>query len=239
MRSLFIASTLAVLASCSSVSPGRLDKLLTETETRFHDHTGFVLYDPEKNETIYSFNGAKYFTPASNTKIFTLYAGLKILGDSVPALEYVHRNDSLVFWGTGDPSFLYPEVFYDSTVYDFLAETEAKLYFSPANFHTTHFGKGWAWDDYNDGYSVERTAFPLYGNAVSIVADHELLRVTPDHFLSRFQTCESRLVTRKPLRLWLLLREPVLPKMYGFSPRYQLRMVPFTPPVASNANKRS
>lgn len=165
---------------------------MTETETRFHDHTGFVLYDLEKNETVYDFNGAKYFTPASNTKIFTLYASLKILGDSVPAIEYVQRNDSLIFWGTGDPSFLYQEVFYDSTVYHFLARAEGELYFSPTNFHTTHFGAGWAWDDYSSGYSAERSAFPLYGNVVSIVADHELLRVTPSYFAPRFETCDPR-----------------------------------------------
>src|SRR5690554_1894000 len=46
-------------------------------------------------------------------------------------------------------------------------------------------------------------------------------------------------VTRNPLRQWLLLREPVFPKMYGFSDAYHLRIVPFTPPVASNSNRRS
>ena len=192
MRLVVIALTLAVFGSCSPVSNGKLNRLLTDTETRFHDHTGFVLYDLEKNETVYDFHGAKYFTPASNTKIFTLYAALKILGDSVPALEYVQRNDSLIFWGTGDPTFLYREVWYDSTVYDFLAEAEGALYFSPANFHTTHFGEGWAWDDYNSGYSAERSAFPLYGNVVSIAADHELLRVAPDYFASRVETMEPR-----------------------------------------------
>lgn len=192
MRSLLITLTFALLASCSPLSRGSLTRLLTDTEKRFHDHTGFVLYDPEKKETVYDFNGAKYFTPASNTKIFTLYTGLKILGDSVPALEYVQRNDSLIFWGTGDPSFLYREVFYDSTVFDFLSHWEGQLYFSPDNFHTTHFGEGWAWDDYNSGYSAERSAFPLYGNIVTVAADHELLRITPDYFARQFRTREPR-----------------------------------------------
>lgn len=192
MRLLLFTFLLVLLGSCSSVSRGKLNRLLADTEKRFHDHTALVLYDIDKRKTIYDFNGAKYFTPASNTKIFTLYAGLKILGDSVPALEYVQRNDSLIFWGTGDPSFLYEEVFYDSTVYDFLARAEGELYFSSANFHTTHFGSGWAWDDYNSEYSPERSAFPVYGNVVSIIADHELLRITPDYFAPRFQTCEPR-----------------------------------------------
>src|SRR6185436_15418019 len=72
-----------------------------QTEQSFHDHVGFVLYDPVANKTIFDHQGERYFTPASNTKIFTLYAALKLLGDSVPALRYVANNDSLIFWGTG------------------------------------------------------------------------------------------------------------------------------------------
>ena len=192
MRSLLIAVALALLTSCSPLSHRRLNKFFNETEHRFQDHTGFVLYDITRNETVYDFNGSRYFTPASNTKIFTFFAALKILGDSVPALEYVQRNDSLIFWGTGDPSFLYKEVFHDSTVYEFLARADADLYFSPANFHTTHFGEGWAWDDYNSGYSAERSPFPVYGNVISVVADQELLRIAPDHFAAFFEKGEPK-----------------------------------------------
>lgn len=192
MRIVLIAIALAFMTSCSPVSRSRLNKIFDETERRFNDHTGFVLYDLEKGRTVYDFNGSRYFTPASNTKIFTFYAGLMILGDSVPALEYVERNDSLIFWGTGDPSFLYKEVFYDSTVYNFLSNTESNLYFSDANFHTKHFGEGWAWDDFSSGYSAERSPFPIYGNIVSAVADRELLRVEPDFFRPSFQKGEAK-----------------------------------------------
>lgn len=187
MRFLFYALVIAILYSCSPVSRARLSKTLKATEERFKDHTGFVLYDPLEGRTLFDFNGDRYFTPASNTKIFTLYAALKILGDSVPALEYVHRNDSLIFWGTGDPSFLYKEVFQDTTVFSFLSKAISPLYFSASNFQTTHFGEGWAWDDYNSGYSPERSAFPIYGNIVSIIADQNVLRITPDYFIPAFK----------------------------------------------------
>ncbi|MDQ2658207.1 MAG: D-alanyl-D-alanine carboxypeptidase, partial [Bacteroidota bacterium] len=186
MRVLFFAAALLLLYSCSPISRGRLSKTLDATEQRFKDHTGFVLYDPATGRTLFDFNGGRYFTPASNTKIFTFYTALKVLGDSVPALEYVQRNDSLIFWGTGDPSFLYSEVFYDSTVYNFLASAESPLYFSSANFHTTHFGAGWAWDDYNSGYSPERSPFPMFGNTVSVAADEQVLRVAPRFFAPMF-----------------------------------------------------
>ena len=67
------------------------------------DHfTGFALYDLDDKKMIYELNSDKYFIPASNTKLFTFYTCLKILGDSIPALRYELRHDSLVFWGSGE-----------------------------------------------------------------------------------------------------------------------------------------
>lgn len=201
MRFFVFVLVLAFAYSCSPVSSSKLTRTLRSTEERFQDHTGFVLFDIEKNKTVYDYKGSQYFTPASNTKIFTLFAGLKILGDSVPALEYVQRNDSLIFWGTGDPSFLYKEVFYDSGVYHFLKSSPGNLYFSPKNFQTEHFGPGWSWDDYSSGYSAERSAFPLYGNVVTFVADHEILKVSPDYFEGAYQYGKTKKQTE-------IVREP-------------------------------
>ncbi len=195
MRLVCLVITCAIFYSCSPISNGRLNKTFASTESRFQDQTGFVLFDLEKNKTVYEFNGAKYFTPASNTKIFTFFTALKILGDSVPALEYVQRNDSLIFWGTGDPSFLYRHVHYDSGVFHFLKSSESDLYFSDANFHTTHFGSGWAWDDYSSGYSPQRSPFPLYGNIVSVVADQQLLKISPRLFKESFIYGEQKKTT--------------------------------------------
>jgi len=41
--------------------------------------SGLVVIDPENNDTIVNINGSQYFTPASNTKIFTLYTALELL----------------------------------------------------------------------------------------------------------------------------------------------------------------
>jgi len=160
------------------------------TEKRFQDNTGFVLFDTEKKKTVFDFNGSSYFTPASNTKIFTFFSALKILGDSVPGLQYIQREDSLIVWGTGDPSFLYKKVYFDSTVYDFLQSAEGNLYFSDANFYSPRFGPGWAWDDYTYDYSAERSAFPIYGNTTSVIADQHVIEVSPDYFSKAFRTRE-------------------------------------------------
>jgi len=181
-RTFFIALLGILVCRCASVSTKELKKNFNATEERFQDHTGFMLYDPESSKTIFEFNAAKYFTPGSNTKIFTFFSSLKILGDSIPALRYVVHDDSLIFEGTGDPSFLYKNVFNNFKTFDFLSHTAYKLYYSPINFQTTHFGTGWAWDDYNSYYSTERTGFPVYGNIFSILENQKTFLVTPSYF---------------------------------------------------------
>jgi len=176
--------------SCSPISPRKLDKLFRYTEMNFHDYTGFMLYDLEGKKTVYAYNADKYFTPASNTKIFTFYTSLTVLGDSLPGLRYVESGDSLIFWGTGDPSFLYKNVFDNGRVFNFLSQTNKKLFFSGSNFYTTTFGSGWAWDDYNSAYSAERFSFPIYGNIVSVKAEHNRLQLQPAFFKNNFTTAD-------------------------------------------------
>jgi D-alanyl-D-alanine carboxypeptidase/D-alanyl-D-alanine-endopeptidase (penicillin-binding protein 4) len=147
-----------------------------------------MLYDLEEKKSVYAFNADKYFTPASNTKIFTFYTSLTLLGDSLPALRYVETADSLIFWGTGDPSFLYKNVFNNGRVFNFLKQSGKNLYFSGSNFYTTTFGSGWAWDDYNSAYSAERFSFPVYGNIVSVKSEKNHLDFQPPFFKNNFTT---------------------------------------------------
>ena len=161
---------LLLLIFCSACSSTRaVKKEITRTFSKApafeNSFAGFALYDPEKKEMLYKYNAEKYFTPASNTKLFTFYTGLKLLGDSIPALKYVVVGDSLIFQGTGDPSFLHPK-FPISKVYQFLKESNQDLYYAAPAFQEAPFGPGWAWDDYNWYYSAERSAFPIYGNVV-------------------------------------------------------------------------
>src|SRR6185369_5465810 len=163
MRISFIL--LFFLASCSSA---RIVKEIKETENQLQEHVGFYLYDLASKKVKVDYNGAKYFTPASNTKIFTLYTSLKLLGDSVSSLKFITRGDSLIFQGMGDPSFCYKNVFDNGRTFNFLKQHQSKLFFVSNNFQTERLGPGWAWDDYNEDYSAERSAFPIYGNVISI-----------------------------------------------------------------------
>ncbi len=168
--------------ACSPISKKSLDKTFRLTDENFKDHTGFALYDLEKHKSLYEYKSSHYFTPGSNTKIFTFFSCLALLGDSVPALKYIQHDDSLIFWGTGDPSFLYKEVYDNTRVFSFLKSTSRSLYFSDRNFQTTNFGPGWAWDDYNDYYSAERSPFPIYGNILSVKTVRKKVEVQPPYF---------------------------------------------------------
>jgi len=181
---LWILGVLSVLLfqSCAPSFTHTLTKNLQKSEDEFHDHVGLSLYDPQKKEFIYSFQDDRYFTPASNTKIFTLLASVSTLGDSIPGLRYTSTGDSLIIWGTGDPSFLYKNCFSESRVYNFLKNAPQALYVAGANFPTARFGPGWAWDDYNDYYSAERSALPIYGNVIAVASRRDSLSVEPKYF---------------------------------------------------------
>jgi len=171
-----------IAVSCSPVSKTALNKKFRSIETSLHNHTGFMVYDVEDKKELYSFQANQYFTPASNTKIFTFYAGLTVLGDSIPALHYMEKGDSLIFKGTGDPSFLYPNAHDSRNAFDFLRSGNKQLYLAEDDFFTTRLGPGWAWSDYHYTYSSERSAFPVYGNFFSVEYNGQSLNVSPQLF---------------------------------------------------------
>ena len=192
--SIFIIPLLLVFSSCSSTKKisRDFDKHFNKSEVLKQGLHGLAVFDPQDNKMIYEHNAEKYFTPASNIKLFTFYTGLKILGDSVPALHYIVKNDSLIFWGTGDPSFLNPDL-PKSAVLDFLKERNEQLFYLPPPQEEKYFGPGWAWDDYNSSYSVERSSFPLYGNRVSFKqeAGNSVLTVSPRIFSDSISTVQE------------------------------------------------
>ncbi|MFN0291511.1 D-alanyl-D-alanine carboxypeptidase [Pedobacter helvus] len=147
---------------------------------------GFALYDMAGSEMIFQKDADKYFTPASNTKLFTFYAGLKIAPDSIPSLRYIEKGDSLIFWGTGDPSLLHTALKGTKAI-DFLKSSDKKLFFANGRYKGNFFGNGWSWDDYNDYYQPEITELPLFDNVVLVTAKQAgEMTITPKAFNSCF-----------------------------------------------------
>lgn len=186
MKHVFLLFTsICLLVSCSPAR--RLVKELRTKPEYTHHAVGVALYDPATGKRLISYNADQTFTPASNTKLFSFYAGLLTLPDSLPALRYVVRADSLIFWGTGNPLLLHPDLS-DTTALAFLRSRPEKLYFSPANYDGPRFGPGWGWDDYNDDYSAELSPLPIYGNVVRFKAD----KSSPRRFMDSTQITDRK-----------------------------------------------
>ena len=168
----------------------KIKKLFKHSQIVKDHFTGFALYDMDNRKMIYELNSDKYFTPASNTKLFTFYTCLKMLGDSIPALRYTIRHDSLIFWGTGDPAFLHTEL-KGVNGFNFLKNSDKKLFFSPGQYQNDFYGAGWAWDDYNDYYQAEITELPIEDNVAVLYADKNgELQITPS-ILKQYVKCDS------------------------------------------------
>ena len=142
---------------------------------------GFALSDLDNGQKIFGKDADKYFIPASNAKLFTFYAGLKMLSDSVPSLRYVERGDSLIFWGTGDPSLLQSRLKGTNAV-NFLKNSKKQLFFAAGRYTGNFYGQGWSWDDYNDYYQAEITELPLMDNLLVIRSKEGKAVIIPQAF---------------------------------------------------------
>ena len=120
-----VCSCLSILQSCSV--PKQINKqakaILLQDSVINTGHIGISIFEPATNSYWYNYNAEKYFVPASNTKLFTLYAGMKYLGDSLVGLRYTENNviniDSTVpitdltqIFPTGDPTLFLRVLFY-------------------------------------------------------------------------------------------------------------------------------
>ena len=139
-------------------------------------HIGISIYEPATDKYWYNYNANKYFIPASNTKLFTLYAGMKYLGDSLVGLRYTlsgtpdDKGRIFAIQPTGDPTLLHPD-FKRQPVMDLIVKY-SKQYKNVSLLDTIwkdqRWGNGWAWNDYEDDYMAERNSFPIFGNVIDI-----------------------------------------------------------------------
>jgi serine-type D-Ala-D-Ala carboxypeptidase/endopeptidase (penicillin-binding protein 4) len=175
----------AIVCSCS---PARFvqksaKELVIDNKALATAHVGISVYSPDEKKYLYNYQGEKYFVPASNVKIATCYAAMKYLGDSLKGLEYEYMDDRLLLvQPTADPTFLHPD-FKQQNVYEFLINNKGlQLTFTNPKWQAEVYGKGWAWDDYNDSYMPERSPFPVYGNVARFTHDGKQYVGTPGYF---------------------------------------------------------
>ena len=181
---LLLALNFFIVSAQSSLRQNNelLQKKIEGSDIFNKSFTGFALYSPKTKKILCEYDADKYFTPASNTKIFTLYTALKILGDQFPAFHYIQKQDSLFIWGTGYPGLFNPYVPQNYEMLQFLQKPAQVLSFSTHNFRDSKFGPGWAWDDYSYYFQPEKAAFPIYGNIVSFSWTEDQIKADPPYF---------------------------------------------------------
>ena len=195
-------SLMLVLNSCNKKVPSRIIKdkivsidpipprnfqdslgyLVEQAFDESQNFTGIIFYEPNKRDTLISYHSTKNFTPASNTKIFSLLTGLETLGPTLSALSYFTKGDTLFFQGTGYPFFMNNDVIDQNRALDILKSHEGPICFVPDNFQDDHYGSGWSWDDYSYLYQKEKSAMPIYNQTVWVAKQtgQERVHVDPD-----------------------------------------------------------
>jgi len=143
-----------------------LQQLVEFNEVFQNAHSGFVLYDMDYQLHLYGYNADRNFVPASNAKLLTFYVANRLLGHRTPAVIYQEFDDHYELWGTGYPMTLHPAFGAYDELYPWLARRTKPivLNFPYGTEAVPRYGAGWSWDDYNDAYVYEQSAFPLYGN---------------------------------------------------------------------------
>lgn len=183
---------LFLLNACSSAK--RINKDLVEESKTNTFFKGLVVYNPKTDKVLMNYNGNKYFTPASNTKLFTFYAAYRSLPDSVTGLKYALHQDSLIIKGTADPSFLYG--FEESKTLDFLKSKSENIYLIDESIAENSLGFGWAWDDYGYYYMPEKSLFPIYGNLIKLTKKGNVIAVKPSFFQNNIKVDDSIFIRR-------------------------------------------
>jgi D-alanyl-D-alanine carboxypeptidase/D-alanyl-D-alanine-endopeptidase (penicillin-binding protein 4) len=157
-----------LMLSCASQKQATVAKLqqqLIHDSALTNAFVGIAVFDTESGKFLHQYNSNKYFVPASNTKLPTLYAGLKYLGTQLPGLQYKEENDTLYIQPTGDPTLLHVD-YKTQPVVDFLKKQTKPIVINNSNWKAEALGYGWAWDDYLGYYMTERSPLPVYGNYI-------------------------------------------------------------------------
>jgi serine-type D-Ala-D-Ala carboxypeptidase/endopeptidase (penicillin-binding protein 4) len=176
---LFLFST--TLFACKltgQITQKQINVFLNDTAVR-SGHAGISIYEPATQKYLYNYNAEKNFTPSSNVKLFTLYAGMKYLGDSLVVAIFLESNDTIYFQPTGDPTFLHKD-FQSQIFLDYLLQKKRKLVLvSCINDKFEKYGTGWSWDDNLEDFMPERTRFPTFGNIISFKLENSTLTTIP------------------------------------------------------------
>lgn len=157
--------------ACSTTKKSGTQKIPSDLELLLLDsaltnaHVGILVVNAADGETLEQHNSEKYFVPASNTKLWTMYAALKHLGDSlIGGYVFEGGNGSLIFESSADPTLLHSD-YAKHPAAEILQKAKYVSWLNP-QIETTAYGNGWSWNDYDATYMTPRSSMPLFGNTI-------------------------------------------------------------------------
>jgi D-alanyl-D-alanine carboxypeptidase/D-alanyl-D-alanine-endopeptidase (penicillin-binding protein 4) len=173
----------------------RADAILSDAKAA-KGHWGVLMLDAATGETLYAHNPDKYFTPASNTKLYTTIPALALLGpdfrwrttlESRAALDaYGRLRGDVVLVGRGDPNLSNRKFPFDTKVErdgppeKVLAELadqlvargvkqiEGDIVADDSYFPAERYASGWAIDDMIFAYGAPVSALTVNDNTLII-----------------------------------------------------------------------
>jgi D-alanyl-D-alanine carboxypeptidase/D-alanyl-D-alanine-endopeptidase (penicillin-binding protein 4) len=170
---LYVLALAGFLTSCKAPSKmaatpgtGKSDVALLEDSLK-GGHLGILVVEAESGKVLAEHNSHKYFVPASNTKLLSMYAGLKYLPDSLVGLRYYDAGDTIYAFPSGDPSLLSAD-FETHPVYNWLSNVKKPVVMDGSKWRAERYGLGWTWGDYQASYQQERSALPVNGNMMPL-----------------------------------------------------------------------
>jgi hypothetical protein len=110
----FLFFSVTTMLWSQKISQKRIARQLKKIEVFQQAHVGIHLSSLKEKKPIANYQGEKYMTPASNTKLLT-FLGASQQFKTLPALAYFIENDSIIhFKSTGYPLLFHP--FYKDSI---------------------------------------------------------------------------------------------------------------------------
>ena len=156
----------------------RLQNIMKRDEFR-HTLPSMIIMSADYGDTIFSYKSDLLVRPASNQKILTSAAALKLLGPSYNYRTVIYRtgpiqdghlNGDLIIKGFGDPLLNLDDLdrFVETLQLFGISEITGNIIVDDSFFDEVHWPSGWMWDDEPHPYVPYISALSVNSNIVSI-----------------------------------------------------------------------
>ena len=178
----------------SQISSKKIDRWVSKNENLKNSIVSIAVKQLDKKKKISGININTFMTPASNTKILTVFGSISA-GDTIPSIKYRISSDTLRISPTGYPFIAHPK-YDDADLEKFIKSFSHIVYHKPSS-DIDKYGPAWAWDDFKYYYQAERSEMPIYGNVIQIVKlPNDSIKVSPDIFKMKLNMEQKEKVSR-------------------------------------------